>query len=129
GSKKFVVGNTILPEDIPAATSGMIAAHKAARQAIKSIRPDLPVGVTLSMFDDQAAGPSSFRDAKRAELYRRWLEVARSDDWMGVQNYERKLWGASGALPPPKGARLNHRGSEVYPPSLVGAVRYAHAAT
>src|SRR4051794_14131873 len=31
GSKKFVVGNTILPEDVAAATSGMIAAHHAAR--------------------------------------------------------------------------------------------------
>ena len=129
GSKKFVVANTVLPEDIPAVTKYMLAAHRAARAAIKSVRPDLPVGITLSMFDDQAVGKSSIRDAKRAELYGAWLESSRSDDFMGVQNYERKVWNATGALPPPPGSRLNFRGSEVYPPSLAGAVSYAHAAT
>jgi len=129
GSKKFVVANTVLPEDVPAVTRGMIAAHRAARAAIKAVRPDLPVGITLSMFDDQAAGKDSIRDTKRAELYGAWLEVARGDDYMGVQNYERKVWGPKDALPPPPGARLNFRGSEVYAPSLAGAVSYAHAVT
>ena len=128
GSKKFVVANTVLPEDIPAFTRGLLAAHQAGRAAIKSVRPDLPVGITLSMFDDQAAGNDSIRDARRAELYGAWLESSRGDDFMGVQNYERKVWGPKEALPPPPGARLNMRGSEVYPPSLAGAVSYAHAA-
>lgn len=129
GSKKFVVTNTVIPEDIPALTKGMIAAHRAARAAIKAVRPDLPVGMTLAMFDDQAVGKASIRDAKRAELYGAWFEVARSDDYMGVQNYERKVWGAKDALPAPAGARLNFRGSEVYAPSLAGAVSYAYSAT
>lgn len=129
GSRKFVLTNTVLPEDQAAVTRGLILAHKAARDVIKKLRPDLPVGFTLSMFDDQAAGAHSVRDVKRAELYGAWLKVAQQDDFMGVQNYERKIWGASGPLPPPRGARLNFRKSEVYPASLAGAVRYAHSVT
>lgn len=129
GSAKFVVANTVLPEDVPAVTRNMLAGHKAARDAIKGVRPDLPVGISLALADDQAVGPNSLRDAKRAELYGVWLESAKGDDFLGVQNYERSVWNSAGKLPPPPGATLNFRGAEVYAPSLAGAVRYAHEAT
>lgn len=90
---------------------------------------DLPVGLSLSMFDDQAIGRASLRDAKGRELYGTWLETARADDFLGVQNYERNMWSDKGKLPPPKGAQLNYSGAEVYAPSLAGAVRYVHEAT
>jgi beta-glucosidase len=81
------------------------------------------------MFDDQAVGTATRRDAARASLYGEWLETARGDDFIGVQNYERVRYDAQGRLPPPPGAQLNFMGSEIYPPSLGGAVRYAHQAT
>ncbi|MEG3177685.1 family 1 glycosylhydrolase [Sphingomonas sp. RB3P16] len=129
GSSKFVVANTVMPEDVAAVTRNMLAGHKAARDAIKGVRPDLPVGISLAVADDQAVGDNSLRDAKRAELYGVWLESAKGDDYLGVQNYERSVWTATGKLPPPPGATLNFRGAEVYAPSLAGAVRYAHQAT
>jgi beta-glucosidase len=126
GVAKFTAGNAMNAEDVDAMTVNMIAGHKAARAAIKAIRPDLPVGFTLSMFDDTAVGASTVkRDAARKELYAAWLEVARDDDFMGVQNYERVLWGPEGRLPPEKGAVLNAMGGEIYAPSLANAVRYA----
>jgi beta-glucosidase len=129
GASKFVGGNAVNPEDIDAVTANLVAAHKAGRAAIKAVRPDLPVGVSLSMFDDQAVGKNSVRDAMRATLYQPWLDAVRGDDFMGVQNYERQLWGEKGKLPAPAGTDVNYMGSEIYPPSLAGAVRYAHAAT
>ncbi|MDR6788293.1 beta-glucosidase [Sphingomonas sp. BE138] len=125
----FVVANTVLPEDVPGVTANMLKGHKSARGAIKSVRPDLPVGVSLAMADDQAVGPNSLRDAKRAELYGEWLDAAKHDDFVGVQNYERNLWDAKGKVDAPPGGLRNFRGAEVYPPSLAGAVRYAHQAT
>jgi beta-glucosidase len=106
----------------------LIAGHKAGKAAIKAVRPDLPVGVSLAMFDDQAVGTNSLRDAKRKENYGAWLEAAKDDDFLGVQNYERVMWDAKGKVAPPPGSVLNFSGSEVYPPSLAGAVRYAHKA-
>ncbi|MEO7384861.1 MAG: family 1 glycosylhydrolase, partial [Novosphingobium sp.] len=103
-----------------------IAGHKAGRAAIKAARSDLPVGVSLAILDEQAVGKNSLRDARRLRLYERWLEAVRGDDFLGVQNYERSVWTDKGKLPPPTGSRINSLGSEVYPPSLAGAVRYAH---
>lgn len=127
GVRKFIAGNAVDAADVDAMTVNLIAGHKAARAAIKAVRPDLPVGFTLSIFDDEAVGGAARRDAARHELYSAWLAVARDDDFMGVQNYERVLWGADGRLPPPKDAVLNTGGGEVYAPSLANAVRYAHA--
>ncbi len=129
GVAKYAAGNVIAKADMELATVNLMAGHKAARDAIKAVRPDLPVGLSLSMFDDQAVGgASSVRDAMRAQFYQPWLEAVRHDDFLGVQNYSRKIWGSSGELPPPAGAQTGDYG-EVYPASLGNCVRYAHAAT
>lgn len=129
GVAKFSAGNAIDMADLDVVTTHLIAGHKAGRAAIKAVRGDLPVGLSLSMFDDQAAGEGSIRDAKRQELYGRWLDVVKPDDFLGVQNYERQVWGPAGRLPVPADAQHNAVGGEVYAPSLGNAVRYAHGAT
>lgn len=129
GSTQFLAGNGLYVPDPDRMRAALIAGHQAGRAAIKSVRPNLPVGVSLAMFDDQAAGAGSLRDAMRAKYYGAWLEAVKGDDFLGVQNYERAVWTSTGKLPPPAGARTNKMGVEVYPPSLAGAVRYAHAAT
>jgi beta-glucosidase len=128
-SDKFAALNAANWEDIDRMLPILIEGHKAGKAAIKATRPALPVGVSLAMFDDQAVGKNSLRDAKRRENYGAWLETAKDDDFLGVQNYERAVWTAEGKLPAPPGATLNFLGSEVYAPSLAGAVRYAHQAT
>jgi beta-glucosidase len=117
------------PGSIETILPNLIAAHKQGRSAIKAVRGNLPVGVTLAISDDQAASPGSARDAKRKAYYGSWFEAAKGDDFLGVQNYERAVWGPQSPLPPPSGAVLNESGREVYAPSLANAVRYAHAET
>ncbi len=129
GVEKFICSNVAALEDIEALQQGLMAGHRAARSAIKAARGDLPVGVTLSVVDDQAAGKNSLRDAVRAEDYGAWLEIAKEDDFIGVQNYERAVWNDKGRLPAPDGAERNWSGTEVWAPSLAGAVRYVHEAT
>lgn len=126
GVPKFIAGNSLWIEDVPPYVANILAAHKAGRDAIKAVRPDLPVGVSLAIIDDQAVGRNSLRDAMRAKLYDPWLKAARGDDFIGVQNYERTLWNDKGKVDPPKTGERNDMGSEVYPASLAGAVRYAH---
>jgi len=129
GVPKFVSANVADVEDLPALQKGLLAAHQAGKAAIKALRPDLPVGISLAMMDDQAVGKASVRDRMRGELYGEWLNVAKGDDFIGVQNYERALWGDKGRLPAPKGSTVNWSGTEVWAGSLAGAVRYAHEAT
>ncbi len=130
GVPRYRVGNVVLAEEMDAMADGMVAGHRAARDAIKARRPGLPLGLSLAIVDDQVVGDdTSVRDRKRAEVYGRWLELAREDDFVGVQNYERARYDGAGPVPPPPGAVLNQLGSsDIYPLSLAGAVRYAHAA-
>lgn len=129
GGSHFTVGNTVLPEDVEAVTRNMLFGHRLARAAIKAVRSDLPVGVTLAVLDDQAVGKDSLRDAMREKFYGAWLRSSRDDDFVGVQNYERAVWDAKGKLPPPQGAPTNYSGAEIYPASLANAVKYVHSAT
>lgn len=129
GSEHFVAANAANDEDIDKMLPLMIKGHQLGRAAIKAVRPDLPVGVSLAMLDDQAEGADSIRDKVRQDLYGAWLEAVKGDDFLGVQNYERARYDAHGRLPPPPGATLTFGGNEVYPPSLAGAVRYAHQVT
>lgn len=125
----FSAGNALWVADPAKVQRNLLAAHHAGKQAIKAVRQDLPVGVSLAIIDDQEAGPGSIRNAMREKLYGRWLAAARDDDFVGVQNYTRAIWDAKGRLPVPKGAPVNDGGEEVYPASLAGAVRYAHEAS
>lgn len=127
GVERYRAGNVMLHEDFPGMRAGMTAAHIAAKAAIKSSRPDLRVGLSLAMCDDVAApGGEALRDRKRAEVYDYWLDLARDDDFVGVQNYERLHYGPDGVLPPAEGAAVNGMGTAVDPDSLRGAVEYAY---
>jgi beta-glucosidase len=127
GVPRFSTANCINSEDWPRLQEQLMQCHAVGRAAIKSVRSSLPVGFSLAMTDDQAVGDPALRDRKRQEVYASWLELARHDDFVGVQNYERSRIGPDGALPPPDGVPRNAMGSDIYPASLAGAVRYAHS--
>jgi beta-glucosidase len=127
GVPVFLAGNGLYQPDPAKTQAHLRAGHVAGRAAIKAVRGDLPVGVTLAMIDEEEAEPGSLRDSVRERLYGDWLRLARNDDFVGVQNYERHRWTKKGQLPAPAGARLNYSGSEVYAPSLANAVRYAYS--
>ncbi|MEV6303347.1 family 1 glycosylhydrolase [Actinoplanes sp. NPDC051861] len=130
GVTRYRAANVMLPEEMDAMADGMEAGHRAARAAIKARRPGLPVGLSLAVADDVVVGDdASVRDRKRSEVYERWLRLAREDDFVGVQNYERLHYDGDGAVPPPPGVPRNQMGSGVEPLSLAGAVRYVHAET
>lgn len=129
GSETFSAGFMIPREEHLAMIPILGAAHRKARDAIKSVQPDLPVGLSLAVSDDQATGMTTIRDHKRAQAYEPWFAFAADDDFIGVQNYDRTCFDAEGALPPPPGAMLNQMGAEIHAPSLGEAVRYVHQAS
>ena len=125
----FQAGNPLNLRDPATTQAHLLEGHRLGRAAIKAVRSDLPVGVSLAILDEQSAGNPSLRDAKRERYYGPWLRAVRGDDFVGIQNYERAVWSAQGKLPPPADARLNSMGAEVYPPSLANVARYAHGVT
>lgn len=129
GVARYRLANVVVPENMPAMQAGLVAAHLASKAAIKA-RPDLPVGLSVAIVDDQVFGAdASLRDRKRAEVYGPWLALARDDDFVGVQNYERVYYDGKGQVgadggEPPHGLYMNTDAR-----SLADCVRYAHAET
>ena len=115
----FLVGDADKQRDV------MVPAHHRALAAMKSGPGKYPVGLNLAMSDDQAVGPDSQRDAKRATLYEPWLEAAAKSDFIGVQTYTRSRVGKDGDLPAEPGAELTQMGYEFWPEALEQTIRYA----
>ena len=51
------------------------------------------------------------------------LLTIKEDDFLGVQNYTRTLYGPQGQLPAPEGAELTQMDYEVYPQALEHVIR------
>ena len=127
GTAIYRTSNVIEDGEMEAFQTAFTKAHKAARAAIKAVRPDLLVGVSIAMADEVALpGGEANRDARRAAVYDHWLEVAKDDDFIGVQNYERILHGPDGEVDAAADLPRNGMGTAVDAASLAGAVRYAH---
>jgi beta-glucosidase len=126
GSSGF---STVAYADPAISTPLLQEAHRKGYDAIKSARPSLPVGLTLTTQDIQPSGADSIADKIREQLYGSWVEVARSHaDFIGVQPYSRFLVDAKGLTAPPAGAEITDAGYEFYPQALAGTVRWAHKA-
>ncbi|WP_210604513.1 glycoside hydrolase family 1 protein [Brevibacterium oceani] len=125
GTAQFFATNVIPAAKQAEFEEAMTRGHQVARAAIKAQHSDLPVGVSIAICDEVALpGGEPRRDRKRSAVYDHWLHVARDDDFIGVQNYERIVHGPDGEVIG-EGAR-NGMGTVVEPASLTGAVRYAH---
>jgi beta-glucosidase len=108
----------------------LIDAHHKSRDAIKAAAPNVPVGLTLAMQDNQAVeGGELRRDRVRRNLEDVYLEAARGDDFIGVQTYTRARFGPDGTLGPEDGVRLTQMGYEVWPESLEACIRRANEVT
>lgn len=125
GTAQYFSSNVLPAERQADFQEAFTRAHRMARTAIKAQRADLPTGASIAIVDEVALpGGESRRDARRAAVYDHWLTVAREDDFIGVQNYERVTHDGDGEVLP-DGPR-NGMGTVIEPASLAGAVRYAH---
>ena len=99
-------------------------AHQAAKQALKSVNPEIKVGLTLSLFDYQ---PTDDGREIAAQLWHEdfgmYLPYICDDDFLGVQNYSRKIVDKNGACPPAPDVPLTQMGYEDYPASIGNVVR------
>ncbi|MFM5968844.1 MAG: glycoside hydrolase family 1 protein [Micrococcales bacterium] len=132
GVEKYRTSNVMLDEDYDAYGIGMERGHELARKAMKAIVPNTPIGLSIAMIDDQLENENTnptARDAKREDCYGQWLRLARHDEFMGVQNYERMFYNDNGRIDPKPGAKLNSFGNELHGEALANCVEYAHSIT
>ena len=108
----------------------MVRAHRLAVDAMRSGPGAFPIGLTLSMEEMVAApGGEVVRDAAEQIIENTFLEATTGDDFIGVQCYERRVFGPSGELPPEPGARLDQIGRQYWPQVVEFTVRRAAKVT
>ena len=106
---------------------GTIVLAQAAKVAIKAINPDIKVGLTLSLHDLQwEEGGEEFARKEWDEEFAHYLPYIKDDDFLGVQNYTRTLYGKEGQLPNHEGAILTQMDYEFYPEALEHVIRKVH---
>lgn len=100
----------------------VMKAHVAARNEIKSLYPDIKVGITLSLHDIQSiSGGEAAAEAAWNEEFEHYLPFIKDDDFLGVQNYSRLSFGPEGQLPP--SGPLTQMEYEDYPQALENVIR------
>lgn len=83
----------------------VMRAHQAAKAAMKAVKPDLKIGLTLSLHDIQTVEGGEENAAKEwDEEFEHYLPYIKDDDFFGLQNYTRTIMGPDGSLPNPEGA-------------------------
>ncbi|PJC87202.1 beta-glucosidase [Vibrio sp. HA2012] len=128
-SKTFSGLNVARREDFELMMSLLIEGHKVARETLKKHNPDMQVGFSLAMLDDQPLGENSLLEQKRKESYGDWFDAAEFADFIGIQNYERVVWDDKGSVPVPDDAMKNATGSWIDPTSLANCVAYVYQRT
>lgn len=102
----------------------VMKAHQMARNAIKEAAPWLKVGLSLSLYDYQpledGTGMAELLWREDFGIYRPWIE---EDDFLGVQNYTRRVVDKNGAVDVP-GQKNTAAGYEFYPKSIGGVLRH-----
>ena len=103
----------------------VMKAHQAAKAVIKELAPQIQVGLTLSLHDMQVAvaGGESFAQKEWNDEFTHYLPYIQDDDFLGVQNYTRSLFGPNGGLPYPEGAEMTQMNYEFYPEGLEHVIR------
>jgi beta-glucosidase len=121
------------------AVDNLLEAHRLGAAAIRS-RAGVPAGVTLALPDlqyEDGAKPGSSSLELESQVNDWFFQLARQDDFIGVQTYTRFRYGPEGPRSPGSDWSDTTRelvetdattmmGYEYYPQALGGAIRRAH---
>ncbi|MEH7495350.1 family 1 glycosylhydrolase, partial [Neobacillus niacini] len=99
--------------------------HEKARNVIKVVNPNIKVGITFSLYDHQALpGGEKFVEQEQHDDFLNYLPFLKEDDFLGVQNYSRKIHGPEGVVHNDENTRLTKMGYEYYPEALGNVLRF-----
>lgn len=102
----------------------VMKAHQAAKAAMKSVKSELQIGLSLSLHDIQVVnGGEEAAKKEWQDEFTHYIPYIKDDDFFGLQNYTRSLIGADGIMPVPEGAETTQMDYEFYPEALEHVIR------
>ena len=118
---------TFLSSRTPEGDRLIIKCHEKARDSIKSINPNINVGITLSIYDYQALpGGEKKVEYEQFDDVLHYLPYLEKDDFIGIQNYSRKIYGEDGEVTATDKTRVTKMGYEFYPEGIAGVLRFVY---
>ena len=112
------------------AVANMVAAHRAAVDAVRAAAPGAAVGLTVNMADYQPAPGGEAHAANAEAMEDVFLDATDGDDFIGVQVYTRMVMGPSGWMGPQPGVPVvETMGYEYWPEALGACLRRTWART
>lgn len=113
-----------LPPGVPAVTERLIAAHRGALEAVRSVGAQGGWSVATQAYQPEpgAEEVAAAYGASREDVF---LDAAAGDDWIGVQAYTRTRIGPDGPLPVRDDVERTLTGWEYYPPAVGDGIRNA----
>ncbi len=116
--QNFVAGRT------PEGDILVMRAHQAAKAAMKAVKPELKIGLSLSLHDIQFIEGGEENALKEwDEEFSHYVPYILEDDFFGLQNYTRSVYGADGIQAVPQGAEITQMDYEFYPEALEHVIR------
>jgi beta-glucosidase len=101
-----------------------LAAHRKSVEAIKSIDPDVQLGITLSFKEERLApGGEETRARFRAVCDDAFLDMVKDDDFVGVQTYTHSTFHADREDYLPQDVQTTQLGYPYSPASIGGSIR------
>jgi beta-glucosidase len=99
-------------------------AHEKARNKIKKIRKETKVGISFALPDIQCnkEGEKNAENVKYL-YFKQYIDILKEDDFIGVQNYTREVYGKNGIETPGSDKELTEMGYEFYPEGLEGVIK------
>ncbi|MEW9050805.1 MAG: family 1 glycosylhydrolase [Neobacillus sp.] len=98
--------------------------HMKARDAIKRIQPETKVGLSMALSDIQSIpGGEELAVQKWQSYFRQYLDIVEGDDFFGLQNYTREVYGPEGQVKPDEHAEITQMGYEFCPEALSNVIR------
>lgn len=100
------------------------AAHRKGRETIKRIRPEIQVGLSMALSDFQSIpGGEAIAERKWKDNFGEYAELVQEDDFFGLQNYTREVYGPNGLVKPSQDAELTQMKYEFYPEALGNVIQ------
>lgn len=107
-----------------ASISILKAAHLKAREVIKGIQPNIQVGLSMALSDFQSIpGGEALAEKKWKDNFGEYADIVKGDDFFGLQNYTREVYGPNGLVKPADEAELTQMKYEFYPEALGNVIR------
>ncbi|WP_426451635.1 glycoside hydrolase family 1 protein [Paenibacillus sp. S-38] len=102
----------------------LMEAHRRARQTIKRLQPNAKVGLSMALSDIQSVpGGEALAQQKWQQYFEQYLPALEGDDFFGLQNYTREVYGPEGRVAPAADAELTQMKYEYAPEALGRVIR------